>query len=47
MIWPILDEITLDPNEEEMRTGQIILNHSIKEYSKKHNLKLPPGFIDK
>ena len=42
MIYPILDEITLDPWEDKMAPYQNMLDHTQYDYLKKHNLKIPP-----
>lgn len=41
MIYPILDEITLDPIEEDMRKYHQIQRFAYLEYCKKHNIKVP------
>ena len=46
MIWPILDEITLDPLEDQMQQFADVHVHAIKEYCKKNNVKLPPSLTD-
>ena len=40
MIYPILDEITLDPIEEDMRKYSQIQRFAYLEYCKKHNIKV-------
>ena len=42
MIYPILDEITLDPIEEDMKPYQAMQAYAQAEYCKKNNLKVPP-----
>lgn len=49
MIYPILDEITLDPNEELMRPYQKLQLSTHAEYCQKNNIKwpliqLPPNY---
>lgn len=41
MIWPILDEITLDPIEDQMQQFAEVHGFAIREYCKKNNVKLP------
>jgi hypothetical protein len=47
MIYPILDEMTLDRVDEEMRAFNQISNFAQIEYCKKHNLKVPPNLAAK
>lgn len=41
MIYPILDEITLDPIEEDMKPYQAMQTYAQAAYYKKNNLKIP------
>jgi tubulin polyglutamylase TTLL6/13 len=41
MIYPILDEITLDPIEEDMKPYQAMQAYAQAEYCKKNNFKVP------
>ena len=43
MIYPILDEITLDPSEYKMRQYQEIQLYATKDYCRKNHVKLPPS----
>lgn len=45
MIYPILDDITLDPVEEEMRGYAQMINFAQIEYCKKNHMRLPLAFI--
>ena len=46
MIYPILDEITLDPQEDKMKHYQNMLDHAQYDYCKKNNLKIS-AYLDK
>lgn len=43
MIYPILDEITLDPSEYKMTPYQNLLTFAIKDYCRRNHVKLPPS----
>ena len=47
MIYPIVDEITLDPIEYKMTPYQDLLSWAIKDYCRKQHIKLPASITMK
>jgi hypothetical protein len=47
MIYPVLDEMTLDANESKMKPYYEMLEHAIKDYCRKNHVKLPPSITMK
>lgn len=47
MIFPIVDEITLDPIEYKMTPYQDLLNFAVRDYCRKAHIKLPPSITMK